>query len=164
MTKPMETQEDRDTIVRRAGTADVDLVAPLFEAYRAFYNRPADPLRARAFLRERLERDESVVFLACIRGNGGERAVGFTQLYPSFSSLSTSRVWVLNDLFVDPGARGGGVAAALMERARRHAQATGARAIVLATARDNHAARALYERLGYTASDKFVEYTLELHT
>ena len=147
-------------LVRQAGPADVDLVAPLFDAYRQFYQRPSDLALARAFLAERLDREESVIFVAERDG----RAVGFVQLYPLFSSTAArpSRLWLLNDLFVAPAARGGGVGHALMEQARRLAEETGAVGLELATARTNVGAQRLYESLGYQLDDQFLRYELGL--
>ena len=147
-------------IVRQAGPADVDAVAPLFDAYRQFYQQPSDPALARAFIAERLARSESVIFLAERDG----QAVGFVQLYPLFSSTTARprRLWLLNDLFVSPSARGGGVARALMDRARRLAEETGAAGLELATARTNTGAQRLYESLGYREDDQFIRYELGL--
>jgi ribosomal protein S18 acetylase RimI-like enzyme len=149
-----------DDIVRQAGPGDVDAVAPLFDAYRQFYRQPSDPGLARTFLAERLEREESVVFLAERDG----RAVGFVQLYPLFTSTADRprRLWLLNDLFVAPEARGGGVGRALMDRARRLAEETGAAGLELATARTNAVAQRLYESLGYRVDDQFLRYELGL--
>ena len=84
--------------IRRASLDDLDLVAPLFDAYRRFYSQPGDLRRARARSCDaRLQRDESVIFLAELDDG---TAAGFTQLYPMFSSVRTARLWVLNDLFV----------------------------------------------------------------
>jgi GNAT superfamily N-acetyltransferase len=147
-------------VVRQAGLGDVDAVAPLFDAYRQFYQQPSDPALARAFIAERLARSESVIFLAERDG----RAVGFVQLYPLFSSTAARprRLWLLNDLFVSPSARGGGVARALMERARRLAEETGAAGLELATARTNTAAQRLYESLGWRQDEQFLRYELGL--
>ena len=146
--------------VRQAGPADTDAVAPLFDAYRRFYEQPADPALARAFIAARLERGESVIFLAERDG----RAVGFVQLYPLFSSTAARprRPWLLNDLFVAPEARGGGIGRALMARARRLAEETGASGLELATARTNIVAQRLYESLGYRRDDQFLRYELGL--
>ena len=146
--------------VRQAGPADADVVAPLFDAYRQFYEQPSDPALARRFIAERLERAESVVFLAERDG----RAVGFVQLYPLFSSTAARprRLWLLNDLFVAPEARGSGVGRALLARARRLAEATGATGLELATARSNTAAQRLYESVGYRRDDAFLRYELGL--
>ena len=143
-------------LLRRATVADLDAVAPLFDAYRQFYGQRPDPAAARAFLGERLARDESVIFLAV--AEDGE-ALGFTQLYPSFSSVSVRRLWVLNDLFVRPGGRRGGVGRRLLERAREFAIETGAKGLTLSTAVDNAAAQALYESCGWR-EDEFKHYVL----
>ncbi|MGH7775038.1 MAG: GNAT family N-acetyltransferase [Candidatus Binatia bacterium] len=141
---------------------DVDLVAPLFDAYRQFYGRSADPSLARRFIEERLQKGESVIFVATSDVRGAEHGLGFVQLYPSFSSVAARRIWVLNDLFVDPQARRTGLGRALMERAREHAVATGAKRLALETARTNLIAQSLYESLGYKSNDLFKHYTLEL--
>lgn len=147
-------------LIRQAGPADVDAVAPLFDAYRQFYERPSDPPLARAFIADRLERGESVIFLA--ERNG--RAVGFVQLYPLFSSTARRprRLWLLNDLYVAPDARQGGVGRALMRRARQLAEETGAVGLELATARTNTVGQQLYESEGYRLDDAFLRYELGL--
>ena len=146
--------------VREAGAADADLVAPLFDAYRQFYEQPADLALARSFIAARLEAGESVVFLAERDG----RPVGFVQLYPLFSSTAARprRLWLLNDLYVAPEARGSGVARALMLRARRLAEETDAVGLELATAQTNVAAQRLYESLGWRRDEKFPRYELAL--
>ena len=146
--------------VRQAGAEDVDLVAPLFDAYRQFYAQPSDLALARAFLAERLTRGESVIFVAERDG----RPVGFVQLYPLFSSTAARprRLWLLNDLYVAPEARSGGVGRALMDRARQLAEATDAVGLELATARTNVRAQHLYESLGYRIDEHFLRYELGL--
>lgn len=147
-------------VIRQAGLADVESVAPLFDAYRQFYEQGSDPALARAFLAERLERKESVVFLAERDG----RPIGFVQLYPLFSSTAARprRLWLLNDLYVAPDARRGGAARALLLRARRLAEDTDAVGLELATAHTNHAAQRLYESLGWRRDEKFPRYELSL--
>jgi ribosomal protein S18 acetylase RimI-like enzyme len=132
--------------IRRAGLDDLDHLAPLFDAYRRFYQQPGDLPRARDFLRERLQRDESVILLATRDG----AAVGFTQLYPMFSSVRTARIWVLNDLYVAEGMRRGGVARGLLDAAAQFAREVGAAGLMLETSRDNAAARALYLAAGWS--------------
>lgn len=133
--------------VRRMEANDLDMVAPLFDGYRRFYGQSSDVPRAAAFLRERFDRGESVVLLA---ERDGE-AVGFTQLYPIFSSVGTDRVWLLNDLFVADSARRLGVGEALLFAARDFGQAEGALRLVLETTRENQIAQALYRKLGWQA-------------
>ena len=100
--------------VRSAGIDDLPALAALFDGYRVFYGPPSDPLRAGAFLRERLERGDSHLLLA-VDGQGG--ALGFAQLYPAFTSVGTAPIEILNDLFVEARARGHGVGRALLRRA-----------------------------------------------
>jgi len=130
----------------RAGENDLAALAPLFDAYRQFYGQPSDLARARAWLAERLARDESLVLLA--RNADGD-TVGFTQLYRMFSSVRTARLWILNDLFVAAPARRAGVARALLDAAARAAGDDGAAGLMLETGRDNAAARALYRAAGW---------------
>lgn len=142
----------------RATHADLERLAPLFDAYRQFYRKQPARAAARRYLAERLRRREAVVFLAL----AGRTAVGFVQLYPAFSSLSLGRAWVLNDLYVAPAARRRGAARMLMEAARRHGVRTGAVRIELATAKTNRQARALYDALGYECDDAFDYLSLRL--
>lgn len=95
-----------------------------------------------------------------ISANG--RIVGFTQLYPGFSSVSMKRVWILNDLFVDEGYRGQGVAKSLMSAAENFARETECVRIVLATQISNVAAQSLYESRGYAKDEEFYHYALRL--
>jgi ribosomal protein S18 acetylase RimI-like enzyme len=144
--------------VRRATVADLDLVAPLFDAYRQFYRQPSDPERARRFLVDRLERDESVILLVLDAAS----AIGFTQLYPSFSSGAMARILILNDLFVAPEARRQGAASALLKAAAEYGQAIGAVRLVLSTEVTNRAAQSLYEAMGWKRDTAFCVYQLVL--
>ncbi len=144
--------------LRRADLRDLAELVPLFDAYRQFYDQPSDPPRAERFLRERFERDESVIFLAIENG----RAVGFVQLYASFWSVAACRSWILNDLFVSPASREHGVGRALLEHARAHADATGAGGMSLATQHSNRKAQRLYESLGWLQDTEFFHYELPL--
>lgn len=143
--------------IRRAGTPDLDALAPLFDAYRQFYRQPPDLARAHDFLQQRLARGESVVLLAERAGI----ALGFTQLFPMFSSVRTARMWVLNDLYVAGDARRGGVARRLLDAAADFARDDGAARIALETGRENLAARALYRAAGWQEEDS-QWYALEL--
>ena len=145
--------------IRRATADDVEELAPLFDSYRQFYRKPSDLPRCRAFLGERLRREQSVVYLAL---DPAGAPVGFVQLYPSFSSASAAEIWILNDLFVLPQARRSGVGTALLDAARAHAVETGAIRIVLSTERTNEPAQTLYERHGYVRDDAFYAYSLSI--
>ena len=131
--------------VSQAQPADLDALTVLFDAYRQFYGQPSDVAAARDWLRSRLRFGESKVLLA--RRNG--EPAGFVQLYPMFSSVRLARTWILNDLYVLPTNRRGGVARALMDAAADFARADGAAGISLETTRDNAPARALYRAAGW---------------
>lgn len=145
--------------VREATVLDLDLLVPLFDAYRQFYRKPGDPALARRFLRDRLENGQSIVFLALLPDG---TATGFAQLYPSFSSAAAARIFILNDLFVAPQFRRMGAAAALLAAARAFAEAAGAVRLTLSTEVTNESAQALYEACGWTRQTDFYVYNLSL--
>ncbi|WP_434361002.1 GNAT family N-acetyltransferase [Parasalinivibrio latis] len=145
--------------VEKIGLSSLDAVIPLFDLYRQFYGQESDTAVAREFLTVRVANDESVIYVA---RDGQGNALGFTQLYPSFSSVSARRIWILNDLFVSEDARGKGVGKALMNAARLHATQTFAKGLALSTQKDNASAQAVYESLGYKKDDEFFHYFLTL--
>lgn len=148
-----------NTTIRPATESDADAIAPLFDHYRQFYGRPPELERAQKFIRERLQRAESVILVAEDAG----KLLGFVQLFPSFTSLETGRLWVLNDLYVSPEGRGQGIGRKLMNAAREHAVKTGAKQVTLETMDDNQVAWSLYESLGYKRNNPAVRfYTLHL--
>jgi GNAT superfamily N-acetyltransferase len=138
--------------IRQAGILDLDRLVLLFDGYRIFYGQESDRDRARAFLEDRFRQQESVVLIAL----SGDQAIGFTQLYPSFSSVSTAPIFILNDLFVAPEARGKGAGRALLAAAADHARSVGAVRLTLSTAFDNLTAQALYEAAGWIRESKFI--------
>ena len=140
--------------VRQAVLSDLALLAPLFDAYRQFYGRPPDLAAAESFLRERFSHGESVVFLA--QADAGP--AGFTQLYPSFSSVSLARTFILNDLFVVPGHRRAGVGSELLRAAVEHARSLGAVRVTLNTDIQNATAQATYEARGWKRDREFYVY------
>jgi ribosomal protein S18 acetylase RimI-like enzyme len=141
---------------RRAEYRDLEAVAALFDAYRQFYEKPADLALARRYLGERFARKESVILVA---ENAAGEIVGFTQLYPAFCSVIADRTYVLYDLFVRPAERGTGVGRALMEAAEEHARATGAARLELQTAKTNRIGQSLYESCGWERDELFYVYT-----
>lgn len=135
----------------------LDGIAEIFDCYRVFYKAQSDILNSKRFMRERLQKGDSVIFIAL---SDQKSIVGFTQLYPSFSSVSMKRVWVLNDLFVVPECRKMGIGGAIMEAALEFARSDGATRVSLSTAKDNQA-RQLYEQMGFQESSfKFYNYSM----
>lgn len=145
--------------VRQAGIADLDALVPLFDAYRQFYRRPSDTAAAREFLLQRFRHQQSVIFIA---EDDEHSAVGFTQLYPLFSSLTLARTFVLYDLFVTPPARRSGAGRQLLQAAADYGRAVGAGALELSTATDNVPAQRLYESEGWVRDTAFYVYGLGL--
>ena len=101
-------------MTKQATINNLDELVPLFDAYRQFYSKKSDVKAAEEFLEARIVNDESVIFLVY---NKEEKAVGFVQLFPSFSSTRMKRFWILNDLFVSPEFRGQGFSRELIEEA-----------------------------------------------
>jgi GNAT superfamily N-acetyltransferase len=132
-----------------------DLV-PLFDAYRQFYKQASDLEGARAYLLDRLSHGEATVFIAY----DGTRAVGFTLLYDTFTSVAMKPLCILNDLYTIPEARGKGTATALIARACEHAVAKGSFRLRLRTAQDNVTAQRVYEKLGFKRDEIYFTYDL----
>ena len=141
--------------LRRASLAELSDLAPLFDLYRVFYDQESSLASAERFLRERLEADESVVFI-CYRQ---QVPIGFTQLFPSFSSVSMQRQWILNDLFVVGSARGIGAGELLLKAAEDFAHEDGAKGLILETHDSNRVAQRLYERLGWKRDESTFHYS-----
>lgn len=135
---------------------DLDEAAQLFDEYRVFYAQQTDVDGARQFLLDRLTHLESVIFLARDQESG--EGIGFMQLYPSFSSVSMKRLWILNDLYVREPYRKQRVGLALLEAAREFAVLTQAKGLEIATQTTNLRAQAVYEEHGYIKDEEFFHY------
>jgi ribosomal protein S18 acetylase RimI-like enzyme len=141
-----------------ASIEHLESLSILFARYRVFYKQTSDIEAAKKFLQERFKNNDSVVFAA----KDNEETIGFTQLYPSFSSVSMKRIWILNDLYVEESYRRKGVAKLLMSAAEKYARESGAVRIVLATQVSNTNAQKLYEARDYTKDEEFYHYALRL--
>ena len=140
--------------IQRATINDLNSVAELFDAYRVFYQQESNLEGARNFLKERLENEDSVVFIAYDEIN----PVGFVQLYPTFSSVSMKKSWILNDLFVHETARKKGFGEKLIKTAIEFAEETGAKGVSLETGNDNVNAQRLYEKIGFKKESNYFYY------
>ncbi len=141
-------------IIRKAIPKDIGLLSVLFDQYRIFYNQSPDIAGARAFLTERIQQNDSTIFVAFRDG----KMIGFTQLYPVFSSVGMKRAWLLNDLFVTEDARGSGAADALLKAAQDMGADTSSRWLMLQTSKDNHRAQKVYERNGWERDEDYFVY------
>ena len=140
--------------VRQAVAPDVEALAVLFNQYRQFQGQAGDLAAARSFLAERFDHGESVVFIAI----AGSAVVGFAQLYPSYSSVSLSRVFILNDLFVLEAVRGQRIASQLLSAVESYAWSFGASRVTLNVARTNVSAQQVYTARGWKQDDQFFMY------
>lgn len=144
--------------IYQATIDDLEGVSELFNLYRMFYEQESDLDGAKSFISSHIKNQESIIFV--VKDN--QKYIGFTQLYPTFSSISMKKAWILNDLYVAAEGRKQGVGEKLLQKAKEYAIATGAKGISLSTATDNYSAQRLYERNGYTQDTQFLHYELTL--
>lgn len=146
-------------MIRQATKQDLESLCHLFDAYRQFYHKTPDLKGAYNFLEARIERNESVIYVA---ENNLHYLVGFVQLYPLFSSTRLKRFWILNDLYVSPEFRGNGFSKALIEKAKDLCYATDACAMLLETSKMNTIGNNLYSSCGFQLRDDANFYEWEL--
>ena len=144
-----------DTSTRLASLQDVEVIASLFDAYRQFYEQPPDIRLATTFIRERIQRNESVIIVA----ENEDQVLGFCQLYPTFCSVAAAPIYTLYDLFVRPEARNSGTGKTLLLAAEQHAAHNGFARMDLTTAKTNISAQSLYESLGWIRDGVFYAYS-----
>jgi ribosomal protein S18 acetylase RimI-like enzyme len=140
--------------IQKATLNELNFLAELFDSYRVFYKQESDFQGARAFLKERFINEDSVLFIAYDESN----PVGFVQLYPTFSSVSMKKSWILNDLYVNPSARKKGFGEKLIKKAIEFAEETGAKGLSLETGHDNVTAQSLYEKIGFKKESNYFYY------
>lgn len=145
--------------VRLATLDNLPELSRLFDAYRQFYQQPADLAKARDFIEARLQQNESVIYLA---ENTDGQAIGLCQLYPSFCSLIAAPIYVLSDLFITPGARRSGAARRLLATAENAAREAGFARLDLTTAKTNLPAQSLYESMGWVRDEVYYTYNRTL--
>ncbi|MEP2670164.1 MAG: GNAT family N-acetyltransferase [Cyclobacteriaceae bacterium] len=133
-------------IIRKAELGDLRSLAVLFDEYRVFYKKDSDILSAQSFLKERIEKNESEIFVSF---NEEGIMTGFTQLYPLFSSTRMQRFWLLNDLYVNGNYRRQGFSVGLIERAKALCRESGACGMMLETAKTNVEGNKLYPKTGF---------------
>ncbi len=133
-------------IIRKVELSDLRSLVVLFDQYRIFYKKEPDWEAAQSFLKERIEKKDSVIFAAF---DENQQMTGFTQLYPLFSSTRMKRFWLLNDLFVDPNYRRQGISVALIEKAKELCRDSGACGMMLETAKSNVEGNNLYPKAGF---------------
>ncbi|HCN84554.1 MAG TPA: GNAT family N-acetyltransferase [Sphingobacteriaceae bacterium] len=151
--------------IKRISSLESELVIELFDNYRIFYKQPSDIELAKNFIQARLDNNESVIFVAILSDENQIIPIGFTQLYPKFSSGKAIKIWILNDLYVQPQYRKQSVGEKLIKTALKYAKEDGASHVELSTAVDNLNAQNLYESIGFTKQKPdtdFFNYKIDL--
>jgi len=133
-------------VISKAEERDLEGLSILFDNYRKFYRKTGDIAGARSFLKDRIENNESEIFIA--KGDGQD-IIGFVQLYPLFSSTRMKRLWLLNDLYVQPEYRGEGISVALINTCKDLCRRTDSCGMILETAKDNTIGNSLYIKTGF---------------
>jgi len=136
-------------IIRTATIDDLLQLSKLFDLYRIFYRKQSDIEAAKKFLAERINNSDSVIYVA----DEENELLGFTQLYPQFSSTRMKRTWLLNDLFVLQQHRERGISKQLIEKAKTLAIKTNAAGLLLETDKTNAIGNRLYPSTGFTMNE-----------
>ncbi len=145
--------------IKKAQLSDIQAISNLYEMYLSFYQVDTSNKDPEAYLRTRLENNESVIYYVV---NGNNEYVGFTQLYPLFCSLEMNKTWLLYDLYVHAEHRKNGVAQLLLDQADLLAKETNASFVMLSTGIDNLKAQKLYEKNNYIRDNEFYTYVKSL--
>lgn len=146
-------------MIRKATLQDLDQLTNLFDQYVVFYKNPSNIEKHKSYLKERIENNEATVFLAFDETNP-KKAIGFTLIYVTFSSLALNKILILNDLYVDPNVRKNGVGEKLILQAVAMAKELGSNLIRLRTAKSNTVAQGLYNKMGFVREDYLYSYDL----
>jgi GNAT superfamily N-acetyltransferase len=140
------------------GEDDLEELLPLMRGYCDFY-RVAPPDEGLLAMARTLIADPEHEGVQVIARDRDGRAVGFATVFWTWSTLSASRIGVMNDLFVEASARGGGVAEALIRECVERCRVRGARSLTWQTAKDNRRAQGVYERVGATR-EEWLDYSI----
>ncbi|MGB3532013.1 MAG: GNAT family N-acetyltransferase [Microcoleaceae cyanobacterium] len=143
--------ENDKVLVERVRKQSIRQLVPLFDAYRVFYGQDSNISKAEEFLEYNIEQDLIVSLLATSIDSG--EAIGFCQLFPSFSSVNLCKIYILNDLFVTTAYRRKGVGSFLIHSAILFSKQNGVNRLKLETADDNKIGQCFYESLGWNKSN-----------
>ncbi len=147
------------TTVKKATIEDLDELSDLFNQYRVFYKKSSDVEAGKNFLKQRIEKSESEIFVTV---DENEKMTAFTQLYPLFSSTRMKRFWLLNDLFVHPEHRRKGYSVLLIEKAKDLCRSSKACGMMLETGKDNIEGNHLYPKTGFRLNEEQNFYTWDV--
>ena len=143
----------------KATKENINQVGKLFDLYRQFYKYKSNIHESTNYISERINNNESTIFLALTDNNN---PTGFVQLYETFGSLHLGKIIILYDLYVAKECRKYGIGERLMKKSQEYAESIGAKSIELSTAKDNLTAQSLYEKIGYIRDNEFYSYSYNL--
>jgi ribosomal protein S18 acetylase RimI-like enzyme len=146
-------------MIRKATLQDLDQLTNLFDQYIVFYKKPSNIEKHKSYLKDRIENNEAIIYLA-FDENNPEKAIGFTLIYVTFSSLVLNKILILNDLYVDSNVRKNGVGEKLISQTIELAKELGSNLIRLRTAKSNTVAQGLYNKMGFVREDYLYSYDL----
>ncbi len=144
--------------INRCNINDLNTLAPLFDAYRQHFKQTSDLDGVKAYLKQRLEAEEAIVYLV----GSDEICHGFVLLYPSFSSIGLAPIWMLNDFYLHSGSNKRLMAKQLLDRIGEDCKAAGAIRIEVTTRKENHRLHKLYKDYGFEKDYKYDHYFLQL--
>jgi ribosomal protein S18 acetylase RimI-like enzyme len=124
-----------------------------------FYKKPSNYEKHKAYLKERMENNEAIIYLAFDESNP-KAAIGFVLNYITFSSLALNKIIILNDLFVDSTTRKNGIGEKLIMQTIALANEIGSNLIRLRTAKNNIVAQGLYHKMGFVRDEVLYSYDL----
>ena len=138
---------------------NIKQIGELFDLYRQFYKYDSSLIESTNYIKNRIIKKESKIFIAI---NNNNESIGFVQLYETFGSLDLGKIIILYDLYVDNDHRRKKVGRQLMLRSHEYAKKINAKRIQLSTATDNFIGQSLYESLGYTKDTDYFTYDFEI--
>ncbi|WP_198550342.1 GNAT family N-acetyltransferase [Macrococcoides caseolyticum] len=144
--------------IRQANIDDLETVSILFNKYRIFYEKESDLKGTKNFIKNRIENEESIIFIA----EYGEVIAGFVQIYPTFSSVSMKKAYILNDLFVDEKFRRNNLGESLINEVFKYAVSKDAKYVTLETSIGNINAQKLYEKMNMKIDNSVFHYIKKL--
>ncbi len=146
-------------MIRKASLIDLDQLTPLFDKYLIFYKKKSNLEKHKSFLKERIENNEAIIFMAFDDENK-DKAIGFALIYPTFSSVLLSKILILNDLYVDSTIRKNGIGEKLILETVALAKELDSDLIRLRTAKNNVIAQGLYHKMGFVRDEFLHSYDL----
>ena len=155
----MQEKKHMEYKIIDAESNHIEEVGKLFDLYRQFYEYESNLIESTSYIKERINKKESKIFIAI---NDINEAIGFVQLYETFGSLDLGKIVILYDLYVKKDHRKNKIGKQLMLRSHEYAKKINAKRIQLSTATDNFIGQSLYESLGYVKDIDFYTYDLEL--